>query len=277
MDDDRVPHIGGEDGGIVLVVLADVLDQVVFDHQLPIGQLRIGGMVGVGQHPAGGNGAAGQVGEDIARDDDIGGSQALSGQIGVPVIADTERILTEMGEDIAIQHDMFGGGELHRGGRLVPGVAHGLEFRTAGLADLQHVRREGRRLACQEGTALLAGEAFRRRRPHPRGVGKLQAGEAEIGDRRIGRAGGADQHFQARQDYLCSRHIRAITRSVIELAGGRIDIPLVRLGQEGQAVLQQQVRPFGMERVGDAVIAPDIIRPGRLLHGDRIAGDLFYR
>ncbi len=105
----------------------------------------------------------------------------------------------------------------------------------------------------------------------------MQAGEAQVGNRRIRCAGGADQHFQTRQDDLGGTHIGAISRFVIKLAGGWIDIPLVGFRQESQAVLQQQVRPLGMERVGDTVIAPDIVRPGRLLHGDDIAGDLFHR
>src|SRR3546814_15434856 len=56
----------------------------------------------VAPHPARDDRAAGQVGEDVARDDDIDRAQPDAAGIGARIISDAERILAEMGEYISV-------------------------------------------------------------------------------------------------------------------------------------------------------------------------------
>ena len=61
-------------------------------------------MMRVGDNPADHDRAAGEVGERASRHVDCGRAKADAGVIGIRVVADPERDLSELGKSIVVEH-----------------------------------------------------------------------------------------------------------------------------------------------------------------------------
>src|SRR6185437_6166704 len=213
-------------------------------------------------------------GEHVAVRGDAGRAQSDAGGDRVVVLADTQADFAEVGERVAGEADAAGRGDLHRGGRLAQAFAGGFEQRAAGLARGQEVSGLLVGLV-EEGARLLVGVPDVAAGRQPGGVLEGDALEGDVVHRVVDAvAGDLYQRGQLGQLDVVARRVPAGGRLVVQLPGLRVEVPLPAL-QEGVGVLQEHLAAG--ERLGQGVVAPVVVVPGRLLHVDLVAGDVLYR
>src|SRR4051812_48535094 len=128
--DYRCGGIGHQDRGLFTIVLRHVFNDVVANEDIADTHFRARWMVGLVGYAADHDCPAGEVDEAVAQDVDRGRAEPDTAQIGIRVVADSERYLPQVAELVVGEDDAARGGNLDGGGLLTPMIAGGLKCPT---------------------------------------------------------------------------------------------------------------------------------------------------
>ncbi|MFD0441548.1 hypothetical protein ACFQ10_01070 [Streptomyces indonesiensis] len=98
--------------------------------------------------------------------------------------------------------------------------------------------------------------------------------DGDVPDRVVVGASDLEQRGELRQFDVAVVRVLASGCFVVEEARVRVEVPLARGLEEGGGVLQQEGATG--EGFGDGVVAPVVVVPGWLLHGDGGAADALH-